>query len=108
MGHIENYYRNKMDQGASGTISGGASKFYTLDAKKAKDDSELIAGTCYMHGKPLFVLYDCGESYSFISTKCLKRLEVEVIPLPSPMVVTTAMGSNVETQWIMRELFDIC
>ncbi|XP_058752158.1 uncharacterized protein LOC131625295 [Vicia villosa] len=48
-----------------------AGRVYTLDAKKAKGNNNLIAGTCYVNNQPLCVLVDCGATHSFISTECV-------------------------------------
>ncbi|XP_058746758.1 uncharacterized protein LOC131619708 [Vicia villosa] len=50
---------------------------YSLDAKKAKGNNNLVAGTCDVNNHPLFVLVDCGAMYSFISNLCVLRLGFE-------------------------------
>lgn len=78
-------------------------RFYTIDTKKAKGNNELIVGTYHRNDQPCFVLFDCGATHSFISTKCAQHLGLEAVPMKSPMVVTTATGSSVETQWICED-----
>lgn len=53
-----------------GTQGRGVGRVYIMDAKKAKGNSGLISGTCYVNNQPLFVIFDCGASHSFILTKC--------------------------------------
>lgn len=65
---MDKYCPRPKVQEASGR---GACRVYTLDAKKAKGNSNLIAGMHYLHSQPLFVLFDCEASHSFISTKCV-------------------------------------
>lgn len=74
-------------------------QIYTLDAKKANGDNDLIVDTCHLNNHPCFVLFNCGASHSFISTQYVKLLGFEVIPLSLPMVVSTTMDSSVETHW---------
>ncbi|XP_050877786.1 uncharacterized protein LOC127081584 [Lathyrus oleraceus] len=62
-----------------------ADRVYTLDARKAKRNIALIAGTCLVNNHPCF---------------CMKRLGLQAIPLSPPMVVTTAMEDVVETPLI--------
>lgn len=52
---------------------------YTLDARKAKGNSELIEDTYYMHEHPLFVLFDCGDKHSLILNYCVKRIGLEAV-----------------------------
>ncbi|XP_050897961.1 uncharacterized protein LOC127104858 [Lathyrus oleraceus] len=75
-------------------------RVYTLEARKAKSNNALIAGTCLVNDHPCFVLFDCGATHSFVSIRCMKRLGLQAIPLSPPMVVTTAMDDVVETPLI--------
>ncbi|XP_050915456.1 uncharacterized protein LOC127130502 [Lathyrus oleraceus] len=72
-------------------------RVYTLDARKAKSNNALIASTCLVNDHPCFVLFDCGATHSFGSIQCMKRLDLQAIPLSPSMVVTTAMDDVVET-----------
>lgn len=65
----------------------------------------LVTGTYYVNDQPLLVLVDCGETHSFMSTKCVKQLGFEAISLPSPVVITTATDDIVETQWVRRKCY---
>lgn len=76
----------------------GVIRVYTLDAKKAKGNDDLIAGTCQVNNHPCFVLFDYGETHSFISTQCMEHLELKAIPLSPPIVITTAMNDVVGIQ----------
>lgn len=70
---------------------------YTLAARKAKDNSDLIVGTCYMHEQSLFILFDYRATRSFISTRCVSRLGLEVVQLLSPTIITTTIDDSVDT-----------
>ncbi|XP_050895293.1 uncharacterized protein LOC127101909 [Lathyrus oleraceus] len=74
----------------------GTGRVYTLDARKAKSNNALIAGTCLINNHPCFILFDCGATHSFISIRCMKRLSLQAIPLSPPTVVTTAMDDVVD------------
>ncbi|XP_050916099.1 uncharacterized protein LOC127131209 [Lathyrus oleraceus] len=73
---------------------------YMLGAKEAKSNNALIVGTCLVNNHPCFILFDCGETHSFVSIHYLKHLGLQEIPLSPPMVVTTSMGDVVETPLI--------
>ncbi|XP_050897475.1 uncharacterized protein LOC127104332 [Lathyrus oleraceus] len=77
-------------------------RVYTLDARKAKSNNDLIVGMCLVNNHHCFVLFDCGATYSFISIRCMKRLGLQAIPLSPHMVVTTAMDDVVETLLICK------
>ncbi|XP_058733188.1 uncharacterized protein LOC131604787 [Vicia villosa] len=73
-GHvIKNCPRKKAPKKTAGRV-------YTLDARKAKGNNNLIASTCYVNNQPLCVLVDCGATHSFISTECVCRVGLEVTP----------------------------
>ncbi|XP_058741362.1 uncharacterized protein LOC131613734 [Vicia villosa] len=90
-GHFAWNCSNRSSQG------GNTRRVYTLDAKKAKSNNELIAGTCLLNNQTCLVLIDCGASNSFISPQCVQRIGLEMVPLDSPMVVGTAVDGSVET-----------
>lgn len=73
------------------------SRVYNLYAKKAKGNNDLITDTCYLNNSPLFALFHCGASHSFILTKCVQQFRLKVISLSFAMVVTLVTGNTVET-----------
>ncbi|XP_058775979.1 uncharacterized protein LOC131650280 [Vicia villosa] len=96
-GHISTYCpKKKTQENTTGRV-------YTLDARKAKGNNNLIAGTCYVSNQPLCVLVDCGATHSFVSTECVCRLGLEVTPLPYPMVISSATDDTVEARLICKD-----
>ncbi|XP_050916466.1 uncharacterized protein LOC127131597 [Lathyrus oleraceus] len=85
--------KNRMQGRSTGRV-------YTLDARKAKSNNALIAGTCLVNDHPCFVLFDCGATHSFVSIWCMKRLGLQAIPFSPSMVVITAMDDVVKTPLI--------
>ncbi|XP_027192644.1 uncharacterized protein [Cicer arietinum] len=77
-------------------------RVYTLNAKKAKGNNDLIAGECFLNNEPLKVLFDTGASHSFIPTKCVLRLGLKLTEITPPMVVSTAAESGVETSYVCK------
>ncbi|XP_058766746.1 uncharacterized protein LOC131640358 [Vicia villosa] len=96
-GHKSPFCPKKKDQEKT------TGRVYTLDARKAKGNSNLIAGTCYVNNQPLCVLVDCGATHSFISTECAYRLGLEVTPLPDPMVISSATDDTVGARLICKD-----
>ncbi|XP_058760196.1 uncharacterized protein LOC131633499 [Vicia villosa] len=78
-------------------------RVYTLDARKAQGNTNLVAGTCYVNNQPLFVLVDCGATHSFISYHCVQRLGFETSCLANPMVISSATDDVVEAREICKE-----
>ncbi|XP_058775619.1 uncharacterized protein LOC131649895 [Vicia villosa] len=78
-------------------------RVYTLDARKAQGNTNLVAGTCYVNDQPLFVLVDCGATHSFISYPCVRRLGFETSLLPNPMIISSATNDVVEAREICKE-----
>ncbi|XP_058726523.1 uncharacterized protein LOC131597879 [Vicia villosa] len=78
-------------------------RVYTLDARKAQGNTNLVAGTCYVNDQPLFVLVDCGATHSFISYPCVRRLGFETSLLPNPMIISSATDDMVEAREICKE-----
>ncbi|XP_058760960.1 uncharacterized protein LOC131634320 [Vicia villosa] len=78
-------------------------RVYTLDARKAQGNTNLVAGTCYVNDQPLFVLVDCGATHSFISYPCVRRLGFETSLLPNPMIISSATDDVVEAREICKE-----
>ncbi|XP_058784256.1 uncharacterized protein LOC131659028 [Vicia villosa] len=96
-GHISTYYPKKKTQEKT------TGRVYTLDARKAKGNNNLIAGTCYVNNQPLCVLVDCGATHSFISTECVYRLGLEVTPLPDHMVISSTTDDTLEARLICKD-----
>ncbi|XP_058766109.1 uncharacterized protein LOC131639640 [Vicia villosa] len=95
-GHISRFFpKKRAPEKTTGRV-------YTLDARKAKGNNNLIAGTCYVNNQPLCVLVDCGATHSFISTECVYRLGLEVTPLPNPMIISSATDDTVEARLICK------
>ncbi|XP_058776820.1 uncharacterized protein LOC131651171 [Vicia villosa] len=78
-------------------------RVYTLDARKAQGNTNLVAGTCYVNNQPLFVLVDCGVTHSFVSYHCVRRLGFETSLLPNPMIISSATDDVVEAREICRD-----
>lgn len=78
-------------------------RVYTLDARKAKSNTNLVAGTCYVKNKPLFVLVDNGATHFFIYNQYVPRIGFEVVFLPKPMVISSTMNHVMEAQLVCRD-----
>ncbi|XP_058741058.1 uncharacterized protein LOC131613401 [Vicia villosa] len=46
---------------------------------------------------------DCGGTQSFVSTECVYRLGLEVIPFPDPMIISSATDDTVEARLVCKD-----
>ncbi|XP_058764814.1 uncharacterized protein LOC131638278 [Vicia villosa] len=69
-------------------------KVFALKGSQPTSVDHLINGTCYVHDAPLTAIIDMDAAHSFISAKCLKRLELVSSTLSRGIVIDTPyMGS---------------
>ncbi|XP_050902870.1 uncharacterized protein LOC127115335 [Lathyrus oleraceus] len=61
---------------------------YHIGGEGEKDHSKLIKGECEIYGKVFPILFDSGDTHSFISWECVDSLQLPVTHLPFNLVVT--------------------
>lgn len=57
----------------------------------------LIQGICYINGISLIAIIDMGETHSFISSECVKRLNMGVSAMNGNMVINNPTNGSVTT-----------
>ncbi|XP_058725859.1 uncharacterized protein LOC131597166 [Vicia villosa] len=62
-----------------------------------------IAPQCPQKRIPEKTAVDCGATHSFVSTECVYRLGLEVIPSPNPMIISSATDDTVEARLICKD-----
>ncbi|GAU51804.1 hypothetical protein TSUD_415920, partial [Trifolium subterraneum] len=71
-------------------------KVFALNGEGADQVDNLIRGTCFIHDTPLIAIIDTGATHSFISTDCMKRLNIPVYEMSGCMnIETPASGSDI-------------
>jgi hypothetical protein len=75
-------------------------RVYSLDAKKARVNEDLIGGMCFLGQNPIRVLFDCGVTCSFISFQCVETLKLTISSLNPPMMVTTATDGEIVANYV--------
>lgn len=78
--------------------SGG--KVFALAGSQTTSSDRLIRGTGYIHNIPLITITDTGETHSFISIDCVKRLDLLVSTLSSGLIIDTPTNGSVNTYLI--------
>src|SRR4051812_37041200 len=110
VGHIGADYKKKVvtcyNYGEEGHISPNCTKpkknqsggkVFALTGSETTPENRLIKGTCFIHGTPLVVIFDTGETHSFISLDCAKRLNLEIYDINGSMVIDSPASRSVTT-----------
>ncbi|KAF1879951.1 hypothetical protein Lal_00022074 [Lupinus albus] len=76
-----------------------------MSGAEASGVDGLIKGNCMVASIPLLVLFDSGETHSFVSTECVGRLKLQTQSLPFDLVVSTPIDVPVldlilEIDWL--------
>ncbi|MCH80451.1 retrotransposon protein, partial [Trifolium medium] len=99
-GHIISDCPNRKNKGGAELTTTSKGRVYSLDGRKAKANNDLIAGMCYIGQNLVRVLFDCGASNSFISNKCVEKLNLSVSQLTPPMTVSTATDGGIVAELV--------
>ncbi|XP_073225498.1 uncharacterized protein [Cicer arietinum] len=86
LGHMSQDCPQRKMKGLANSNGPPTGIVYTLNAKKAKGNNDLIA----------------GASHSFIFTKCVLRLGLKLTEITPPMVVSTTTENSVETSYVCK------
>jgi hypothetical protein len=100
--HYQMECPNRRGKGGAEITTTSKGRVYSLDGKKAKANNDLIAGMCYIGQNLVRVLFDCGASNSFISNKCVEKLNLSVSPLTPPMTVSTATDGGIVAEFVCQ------
>ncbi|XP_071687300.1 uncharacterized protein [Rutidosis leptorrhynchoides] len=68
-------------------------RVFAMTAAQAVDVSGTITGHVFVHHRALLVLFDSGSTHSIVSIKSSKYLKVSPTWLPTPLSISTPMGS---------------
>ncbi|XP_073221585.1 uncharacterized protein [Cicer arietinum] len=93
--------RNQSSQ-ASRPKSNG--RVFALSGAGASEKDNLIQGTCLISDTPLFVLFDCGATHSFVSLDCVRRLGLPVSCLRYDLIVNTPTSDFVDTSSVCLDI----
>ncbi|XP_004491307.1 uncharacterized protein [Cicer arietinum] len=79
-------------------------RVFALSGAGASEKDNLIQGTCLISDTPLFVLFDCGATHSFVSLDCVRRLGLHVSRLPYELIVNTPTSDSVDTSSVCLDI----
>nr|XP_027186585.1 uncharacterized protein LOC101494362 [Cicer arietinum] len=72
-------------------------RVFALSGAGVSEKDNLIQGTCLISDTPLFVLFDCGATHSFVSLDCVRRLGLPLSCLEYDLIVNTPTSDFVDT-----------
>ena len=78
-------------------------RVHHISAEEAREDSNVVLGTCTINTKPALILFDSGASHSFISKSFAAKHRLSVSPLDHLLVIQTP-ASEMKTTTICRDL----
>nr|XP_012567825.1 cold shock domain-containing protein 3-like [Cicer arietinum] len=79
-------------------------RVFALGGAGAYVKDNLIQGTCLISDTPLFVLFDCGATHSFVSLNCVRRLGPLVSRLRYDLIVNTPTSDFVDTSSVCLDI----
>ncbi|MCH95950.1 cellular nucleic acid-binding protein, partial [Trifolium medium] len=71
-----------------------------LATTEAEKSGNLIRGTCFINDVPLITMIDTGETHSYTSLDCVKRLNLRVSAMSGSMVIDTPANGSVTTTMV--------
>jgi hypothetical protein len=62
---------------------------------------EVLAGTFFLNGRPIVVLFDSGASHDFMSSICAKEAKLSLVASRTPYVISI-LGGRVDADRLVR------
>ncbi|XP_054791240.1 uncharacterized protein LOC129296679 [Prosopis cineraria] len=94
------YLRNHNDDDQRSAI---LSYVFAMIREEAEASLKLIHGMISLSNQQIYVLFDSGTTYSFVSNECAQRLKLHVVEMPFMMNVSTLAGASLSAN---RAMFD--
>lgn len=78
-------------------------RVFAITQEEADNVRDVVSGTIMIHKVPYYVLFDCGDTNSFMSKRFAKKLGRKLEKLVEPFKVTTPASTTIETCEIHRD-----
>jgi predicted aspartyl protease len=62
---------------------------------------EVLAGTFFLSGRPIVILFDSGASHKFMSSVCAEKSKLSLVTSRMPYVISTP-GGRVDADGLVR------
>ncbi|XP_073016426.1 uncharacterized protein [Primulina eburnea] len=78
-------------------------RVFAITQEEADDANDVVAGTIFVNEMPAYVLFDSGDTHSFISKRFTKKLGLTPELIVEPFRVATPTSKTVETHRVHRK-----
>ncbi|XP_075499417.1 uncharacterized protein LOC142537811 [Primulina tabacum] len=78
-------------------------RVFAMNQEEADDANEVVSGTILLQKVPVYALFDCGATHTFVSKRFAKKLGLKPESLTEPFRITTPMSKTIETHEIHKD-----
>jgi hypothetical protein len=66
------------------------------------EGEQVIAGTFYLNGHPILILFDSAATHDFISKTCAQKYQMTIESIKTPYMIYTPGGNVINKQVVMN------
>ncbi|XP_073317265.1 uncharacterized protein [Primulina huaijiensis] len=77
-------------------------RVFAITQEEVDNANDVVADTILINKMPIYVLFDCGATHSFVSKRFAKKLKLEGETLSEPLRVATPASKTIETYKVHR------
>ena len=88
---------SQTQQRRGGSRPQAASRVYAMTGSEVVGSGNLVVCCCVIYGKSCCVLFDSGETHSFVLESCVRELGLSVCELQFDLMVSTQASGLVRT-----------
>jgi hypothetical protein len=66
------------------------------------EGEQVIAGTFYLNGHPILILFDSSATHDFISKACTQMYQMTIEIIKTPYMIRTSGGNVITKQVVMN------
>ncbi|XP_073303019.1 uncharacterized protein [Primulina huaijiensis] len=77
-------------------------RVFAINQEEADDANEVVSGTVLLQKVPVYALFDCGATHSFVSKRFVKKLGLKPESLAEPFRIATSTSKSIETHEIHK------
>jgi predicted aspartyl protease len=71
------------------------------------EGEQVLAGTFYLNGHPILILFDSGATQDFISKVCTQKYQMTIESIKTPYMIRTPGGNVLTKQVVMNALLNL-
>ncbi|KAI3751987.1 hypothetical protein L2E82_23084 [Cichorium intybus] len=81
-----------------------ASRAFQMTVEEAREKTDVVSGIFTLNSIPVYIIFDPGATYCFVSTSMMSRLNIPLNPIDESLEVAMADGRYV---WVSKH-FEVC